>query len=83
MPPGTPKTLGLEFSGIVAEVGEEIEVDMPQKWHVGDEVFGLVYGGAYAEFVVANKEMLIRKPAELSMESCGGMCEVRCYGTIE
>lgn len=44
-------------------------------WGVDAEVFGLVYGGAYAEYVVAHKNLLIAKPATLSWDMAGGMCE--------
>ena len=40
LPPGAPDTLGVEFSGIVAELGESCG----QRWKVGDEVFGLASG---------------------------------------
>lgn len=70
--------MGLEFAGIVESVGvsEEESSAKPEKWKEGDEVFGLLYGGGYAEFVVVHKRMLIRKPKELSWEVCGGLCEV-------
>jgi len=71
MPPTAPKTLGLEFSGTVVCVGEEAR----GWWGVDAEVFGLVYGGAYAEYVVAHKKLLIAKPAKLSWAMTGGMCE--------
>ena len=45
VPPQAPKTLGVEFSGIIEVVGEKPE----RGFKVGDEVFGLAYGGAYAE----------------------------------
>ena len=71
MPPTAPKILGLEFSGVVVSVGEEAD-----GWSgVNAEVFGLVYGGAYAEYVVAHKNLLIAKPTELSWTMAGGICE--------
>jgi NADPH:quinone reductase-like Zn-dependent oxidoreductase len=69
------KTMGLEFSGIIARLGEE-DSKQEDEWRVGDEVFGLLYGGGYAEYVNVNKKMLIRKPKELSFEQTGGLCEV-------
>ena len=41
MPPQAPKTLGVEFSGIIESLGDDTEQD----FHVEDEVFGLAYGG--------------------------------------
>lgn len=67
------KIMGLEFSGIIAELREDEPVG---EWKVGDEVFGLLYGGGYAEYVNVNKRMLIRKPKELSFDQTGGLCEV-------
>lgn len=72
------KILGLEFSGTVEEVGHGSEGEERHNWNVADEVFGLTYGGAYAEFLVVNKKMLLRKPKELSWEVCAGLCEVSC-----
>ncbi|PPJ60862.1 hypothetical protein CBER1_07212 [Cercospora berteroae] len=57
-PPGASKILGLEFSGVVEGVGVEAGKGK-EDWRVGDEVFGLVYGGAYAEFVVVDGRMLV------------------------
>lgn len=42
VPPGTSPTLGVEFSGVVESLGPEPERD----FKVGDEVFGLAYGGS-------------------------------------
>jgi len=64
--------MGLEFSGTIEEVGSDGVGD----WEKGQEVFGLAYGGCYAEFVAVEKGMLIHKPKELSWEVCGGLCEV-------
>ncbi len=67
------KIMGLEFSGVISQLRE----DEPEgEWKVGDEVFGLLYGGGYAEYVNVSKRMLIRKPKELSFEETGGICEV-------
>ena len=41
VPPQAPKTLGVEFSGTVDQVASEGE----SGFKVGDEVFGLAYGG--------------------------------------
>ncbi|KAI0150938.1 oxidoreductase [Pestalotiopsis sp. NC0098] len=66
------KTMGLEFSGVIAHLGEDGADD---GWKVGDEVFGLLYGGGYGEYVNVNRRMLIRKPKELSFEQTGGLAE--------
>ncbi|KAF2169946.1 hypothetical protein M409DRAFT_19561 [Zasmidium cellare ATCC 36951] len=73
-PRGASKILGLEFSGTVEEVGSD---DAGGKgYEKGDEVFGLTYGGAYAEYVAVSKKMLVRKPKELSWEECAAIPEV-------
>ncbi|KAI4273521.1 MAG: hypothetical protein L6R38_006322 [Xanthoria sp. 2 TBL-2021] len=74
VPPQAPSTLGVEFSGIVEGFGEGSEAER-QGFAVGDEVFGLAYGGAYAEFIVVSVRMLMRKPRELSWEEAAGVPE--------
>ena len=71
MPVHVSKILGLEFSGTVEEIGGQ-----GGKYAKGDEVFGLTYGGAYAEYVVVSEKMLVRKPKELSWEECAAVPEV-------
>ncbi|KAL1860488.1 hypothetical protein VTK73DRAFT_7301 [Phialemonium thermophilum] len=75
VPPQAPKTLGVEFSGTVAELGPRAADDGNHGLSVGDAVFGLVYGGAYAEYVVASVGMLLRKPDHLSFEEAAGVPE--------
>lgn len=72
VPPQAPKTLGVEFSGTIEELAEGSESDFSK----GDEVFGLAYGGAYAEFIAVSTHMLIRKPGEMSWEEAAGIPEV-------
>lgn len=68
--------MGLEFSGTIEEVGTESTTNDPQPYQKGDSVYGLVYGGAYAEYVTVNKRMLLRKPEKLSWEKCAAVPEV-------
>ena len=72
LPPQAPQTLGVEFSGTIESFGTDAEKD----FKVGDEVFGLAYGGAYAEYIAVSTHMLIHKPAELSWEQAAGVPEV-------
>lgn len=44
VPPQAPKTLGVEFSGTIEACGDQAE----RGFKVGDEVFGLAYGGESA-----------------------------------
>lgn len=48
VPPQAPKTLGVEFSGVVESLGYGEEKG---GFKVGDEVFGLAYGGQSARFL--------------------------------
>lgn len=73
VPPQAPKTLGVEFSGTIEELGGESE----RGFKVGDAVFGLAYGGAYAEYICVSTHMLVHKPDELSWEECAGIPEAR------
>lgn len=43
LPPGAPETLGVEFSGTVAELGD----GCGQLWKAGDEVIGLASGVSF------------------------------------
>lgn len=61
--PDIPKTLGVEFSVIIESFGSDNQTN---GFAIGEEVFGLAYGGAYAEYVAASTRMLIRKPDSLS-----------------
>ena len=72
LPPQAPSTLGVEFSGTIESFGSDAEED----FKVGDEVFGLAYGGAYAEYIAVSTHMLIHKPKELSWEQAAGVPEV-------
>ncbi|CAD6450059.1 e1099089-2bb2-4923-b332-51d5555c8403 [Sclerotinia trifoliorum] len=71
VPPQAPKTLGVEFSGTIESLG----ADVKEGFNVGDEVFGLAYGGAYAEFIAVSTHMLLKKPDHLSWEEAAGIPE--------
>lgn len=52
IPPQAPKTLGVEFSGVVESLGNGEEGEEEEgAFKVGDEVFGLAYGGQSARFL--------------------------------
>ncbi|KAH8696516.1 quinone oxidoreductase [Talaromyces proteolyticus] len=71
LPPQAPENMGVEFSGVVESFGPEGHED----FKIGDEVFGLAYGGAYAEYIAVSTKMLVHKPAQLSWEEAAGVPE--------
>jgi NADPH:quinone reductase-like Zn-dependent oxidoreductase len=75
VPAGASKILGVEFSGTIAELKDGD--GGREGFKEGDEVFGLAYGGAYAEYIAVSTHMLVRRPKELTMEQCAGIPEVR------
>lgn len=62
--------LGLEVAGIVEETGSNVT-----DWKVGDEVFGLISGGGYAEYAVLPSNLCIRKPKNLSFVEAASLPE--------
>jgi NADPH:quinone reductase-like Zn-dependent oxidoreductase len=71
VPPQAPSTLGVEFSGTIESFGSGTHGN----FSVGDAVFGLAYGGAYAEYVAVSSKMLLHKPEHLSWEAAAGVPE--------
>ncbi|KAH8670790.1 chaperonin 10-like protein [Xylariales sp. PMI_506] len=69
--PESGDIMGVEFSGIVGSTGPQCSSD----FKAGDEVFGLAYGGAYAELIVLSENMLVHKPPSLSFETAAGIPE--------
>ena len=70
-PPGWPADVpGLEFAGEVAACGDAVRL-----WRAGDRVFGLVGGGAHAEYLVAHERAVARVPDSLSWEHAGSAPE--------
>ncbi|KAK4151434.1 quinone oxidoreductase [Chaetomidium leptoderma] len=74
LPPQAPSTLGVEFSGTIASLGNNND-DNNNKFAIGDAVFGLAYGGAYAEYIAVSSKMLLHKPAHLTFEQAAGIPE--------
>ncbi|KAG6020710.1 hypothetical protein E4U41_002753 [Claviceps citrina] len=72
VPPQAPTTLGVEFSGVIDSLGPG---DQDGAFRPGDEVFGLAYGGAYAEYLAVSTRMLLRKPAHMSFEQAAAVPE--------
>ena len=75
LPPQAGKILGVEFSGTIISFGEACKDGGREGMKVGDEVFGLAYGGAYAEYINVSTHMLVKKPKELSWVEAAGIPE--------
>ena len=78
VPPQAPKTMGVEFSGTIVSLPTEPDAtgSKPERgFAVDDEVFGLAYGGACAEYIAVSTHMLVHKPKELSWEEAAGVPE--------
>src|SRR5262245_41617682 len=70
-PPGAPADIpGLEFAGEVAGVGRDVT-----EWREGDRVFGIVAGGANAEFLVTDAATVARVPAKLEWTDAASIAE--------
>ncbi|MGZ4873624.1 MAG: NAD(P)H-quinone oxidoreductase [Candidatus Angelobacter sp.] len=71
-PPGFPAEIpGMEFAGEVAEVGSSVRL-----WKPSQRVFGLIGGGAHAEYVVTYEHLLAEIPANLDWAQAGAVPEV-------
>jgi putative PIG3 family NAD(P)H quinone oxidoreductase len=70
-PPGAPADVpGIEFAGEVAALGPGA-----REWREGDRVYGLVGGGAHAEYVVTHERAVARVPDALAWERAGAVPE--------
>ncbi|HTX94624.1 MAG TPA: NAD(P)H-quinone oxidoreductase [Mycobacterium sp.] len=72
-PPGASDILGMEVSGVVAEVGAGVT-----KWSMGQEVCALLAGGGYAEQVAVPAGQVMPIPAGVDVVDAAGLPEVSC-----
>jgi NADPH:quinone reductase-like Zn-dependent oxidoreductase len=77
VPPGASPILGLECSGIVAEVSAGVPTI-----GVGDPVMALVTGGAYAEFVAAPAEQIMPASKSIPLADAGALPETLCVDAL-
>jgi putative PIG3 family NAD(P)H quinone oxidoreductase len=71
-PPDSPPDIpGLEFAGVVEELGPGVP-----EFEVGDKVFGLAGGGTYSDYVVVHSRCLSRMPKNLSFVEAASVPEV-------
>ncbi len=70
-PPDAPQDIpGMEFAGEVAELGPGVA-----RWKIGQRVFGIVGGGAYAEYLVTHERLLAEVPERLSYSEAAAVPE--------
>jgi putative PIG3 family NAD(P)H quinone oxidoreductase len=69
-PPDASPIMGLEVSGTVAALGDDVT-----GWRVGDPVCALVPGGGYAEYCVTPAGWALPPPPELSLIEAGSLPE--------
>ena len=72
-PPDQCQIMGIEIAGQVVEVGADTT-----GFEIGEAVFGIVNGGAYAEYCPIHAGMAIRKPKSLSFQEAAASPEVYC-----
>jgi putative PIG3 family NAD(P)H quinone oxidoreductase len=72
-PPGASELLGMEVSGVIETVGDEIT-----GWSPGQEVCALLAGGGYAEYVAVPAGQLLTHPIGLDLTDSAGVPEVAC-----
>ena len=61
-------TLGADVSGTVVSIGTDVT-----RFRPGDEVFGEIEAGAYAEYAKGNEDHLVAKPHDVSFEAAGAV----------
>lgn len=71
--PELPSPLGCDMAGVVTEVGRNVT-----GFQVGDEVYGCVAGvkglrGTLAEYVLADADLVARKPSNLTMKEAAAL----------
>src|SRR5437763_15467126 len=67
-PPGASPVLGLEASGTVAALGDDVT-----EWREGDQVCALTPGGGYAEYCVAPASHCLPVRKALSLTDDAGL----------
>ena len=72
--PDFPFSPGGEFSGVITEVAADVD-----NWAVGDEVFGGMGHGAFAELLSVPASVLRAKPSKMTFAQASGISTT--YGT--
>lgn len=69
-PPDASPLLGLEVSGTIAQLGENV-----QQWRIGDEVCALTHGGGYAQKVCVHHGHVLPRPKGWSLAQAASIPE--------
>lgn len=70
-PAGYPAEIpGIEFAGEIAETGSAV-----RKWKTGQRVFGLIGGGAHAEYIATHQDLIAEIPDNLDWSSAAAIPE--------
>jgi NADPH:quinone reductase-like Zn-dependent oxidoreductase len=72
-PPGASEILGLEVSGIIAEIGPDVS-----NLSVGQRVCALLAGGGYAEKVAVPAAQVMPIPEHVELDDAAALPEVAC-----
>ncbi len=72
-PPGASDILGLECSGVIAELGPNVT-----GWQVGDQVCALLAGGGYAQRVAVPAAQVMPLPGGVDVIAAAALPEVAC-----
>jgi NADPH:quinone reductase len=70
-PPMEHEIPGMEFAGRVVDTGDRV-----RGWAVGDEVMGIVGGGAYAERLVVHERQAMAVPSSVALADAAAIPEV-------
>lgn len=70
-PPGESEILGLEASGVIADIGPGVK----GRWILGSEVMALLGGGGYAEYVAVPEELVMPVPSSLTLHQAAALPE--------
>lgn len=72
-PPGASEIIGMEVSGVIAEIGDGVT-----EWSVGQQVCALLAGGGYAEYVAVPAGQVLPIPSGVDLVDAAGLPEVAC-----
>ena len=72
-PPGASQIIGMEVSGVIAELGPDVT-----GWSVGQQVCALLSGGGYAERVAVPAVQVMPIPDSVDLVEAAGLPEVAC-----